>query len=252
MASSSIPFPQSDSWQENWAFIDWFISYWLDADYVAKPVPDDVAALESKLGIVLPPSAKCWYALTESFEDLKRFSWRWDDPFPWKCWYSSTDSSEGQNRFAWRGDDPCPSTLHDLDSISLLQQAEGDVYWGIKATDLIHADPPVMEYLIDYDSATECFEESETRAPIVSAFALDYLLSYSDGPGMSTCHHDFDLFEVMADFCPVQRFGNIKLWLRDGVLVHTHTGGWLRVLLRDAEAMHTLPEAIKTIYMKWN
>lgn len=183
-------------WRTRWQAIDEFIGYWFDTDFVRHPTDHRIDEIEAGLGLALPPSAREWVAFLLAAEQIKRnFTFR--------------DSLQLEK-------------IEHHDAISLLWQGEADYIWAIEMTHWSEPDPPVIAYYLDHDQNPERFELHGPWAPTVSAFALDYLLTYisSNGGGFTTRESQpaFDRDALLAEFGTPTCFGHLELFATDGVI----------------------------------
>lgn len=138
--------------------------------WYGEPLPDaggradEVAAVEERLGRTLPVAVREWIAFAFELADAPgNASEPLRDPFH-------------------------PDTIAEhpaLISVSLLEQAEGDVLWAVPADRLGEADPPVLVHYDDYGDRGG-FEEAGESLGTVTEFTLGYVLGYlGGGPGYS-------------------------------------------------------------------
>lgn len=225
-----IDFDDNNDWSENWAAFDRFVCDWLRTDFTRDPGSPEIDELERSAGVTLPPSAREWCAFALASQTLEHFSWR-------DCLVV----------------EPVPG--HE--AVSLLLQGEGDYYWAIETKNLTQPDPPVIGYSLDYDSDESAFERAGTWAPSVTAFALDYFLSYLQSPGggfaVRQSSKSFDRDKLVADFGEPTRFGHLELFHSDGVLAVL--GGlppsWrhnvINVEIQTERQFNKLPESVQSL-----
>ncbi|MFO1042775.1 MAG: hypothetical protein U0941_13365 [Planctomycetaceae bacterium] len=191
-----IDFSDDNDWSANWLAFDRFVREWLNTTFIRNSESTEIDTLERSAGIRLSASAREWCAFALASPNLDHFSWR---------------------------DCLVVEPVRGNDAVSLLIQGEADYYWAIETENLSLPDPPVIGYGMDYDSNETAFEKAGMWAPTVTAFALDYFLSYLHSPGggfsvrLSSKH--FDQSKLLAEFGPPVCFGHLKLFHLDGVLV---------------------------------
>ncbi len=191
-----MDFDDNNDWSANWAVFDRFVCEWLRTEFTRDPQSPEIDELERSVDVALPPSVREWCAFALAARTLAHFSWR-------DCLIV----------------EPVPG--HE--AVSLLLQGEADYYWAIENKDLTQSDPPVIGYSLDYDSEESTFERAGTWAPNVTAFALDYFLSYLQSPGggfgVRQSSEYFEREKLLADFGQPTRFGHLEFFHSNGVLV---------------------------------
>ncbi len=191
-----LDFDDRNDWAANWAAFDRFVRDWLRTDFARDVRSPEIRKLEKSAGVTLPASAREWCAFALASRKLAHFTWR-------DCLVV----------------EPVP----EHDATALLIQGEADYYWAIQNERLTQADPPVTAYSLDCDSDEPAFVLAGLWAPRVTAFALDYFLSYLQSPGggfaaRQSCE-SFDRRKLLTDFGEPRRFGHLELFHSDGVLV---------------------------------
>ena len=188
-----IAFDDSTDWPAQWASIDSFVSDWLSVEFSRDVASSDIEQLCGDL--TLPPSAREWIAFALASQHVTNFTFR---------------------------DCLVVESVPGHDAVSLLIQGEADYYWAIESRRVDEPNPPVEAYILDYESDETRFESAGMWAPTVTAFALDYFLSYlqSPGGGFAVRHSSeyFDKDQLVADFGSPLTFGHLELFYLDGVL----------------------------------
>lgn len=187
---------QRDSdWSEGWTALDRFVGQWLQTDFTRDLYSAHIGEIERSAAITLPASMRSWCAFVIASQRLAHFVWR--DCLAIK---------------------PVPGHA----ALSLLIQGEADYYWAIQSANLIKTDPAVVGYYLDYDSEESEFSLAGTWAPTVSAFALDYFLSYLQSPGggfsVRQSSASFHREKLLTEFGLPRHFGHLELFHCDGVL----------------------------------
>ncbi len=238
MASdTTMPFHQfhlddDRDWRSRWDAIDAFVREWLDSDFERLSHAERLAELEKSAGVSLPPSAREWCFFAFASEQLERvLSFR-------DCFVIER--------------------LEDHDAVALLIQGEADFYWAVEAQYLDQPDPPVTGYYLDHDDPKGRFAVQGPWAPTVSAFALDYLLSFMHSPGggfsTNTSSAAFSREALVTDFGQPVTFGHLELFSTDGVLafVATYPENWhhgvVTVFMQRQIPFDELPPSVRRLY----
>lgn len=127
---------------ERWLAIRKFIENWHEITIPQVDSKKEIENIESELGISLPVSFKEYIKLSEQLLITS-------------IDYRNGYKSSGYNH-VFR-DNFKVVRLEQHNAISLMLQAEGDLYWAVKEEDLKYDDPPVQMYIMDYDSGDEKF-----------------------------------------------------------------------------------------------
>jgi uncharacterized protein (TIGR02996 family) len=151
-----------DGWRERWRLIREFTERWHRI-----PLGDvggrqqEIAEAEARLGRTLPPSVREWVAFAY---DVRRDS-RYHDVL--RDVYDM-------------------GVISGQPAVSLLAQAEGDFYWGIRFTDFTLPDPPVLDYCPDSENGRYevCVPVPNLQpCPSLTSFVLAYAMGYAYGEG---------------------------------------------------------------------
>ncbi|SHE49443.1 hypothetical protein [Pedobacter caeni] len=149
---------------DKWGLIRTLIEDWYDFEI---PKTDDLEAfseLEKRLNLKLPAAIKAYFLLSKQLKEV----------------VYTYPNGQKDNWFAniFR-DGFIISDFKGHNAITLMVQAEQDMYWAIKKEDLLEDDPAVYCYLLDYDDDTnEKFDFFGLASSSVSSFVTDHLLSY--------------------------------------------------------------------------
>jgi hypothetical protein len=139
-------------WHERWRLLREFTERWYGVPM--KDVggrKEEVVAVETRLGLPLPPSIQEWIAF--SIDLGSDFSYLLRD-----C-YQVVELPENS-------------------AISLMIAGESDLYWVVKKSDLEIADPPVDLYSRMYEGFGPEFEYLENFAPQVTSFVFKHMATY--------------------------------------------------------------------------
>jgi hypothetical protein len=181
----------------------------------------------------LPPSVRKWLAFAKSSPQLAE-------------------------HFNFRDGPPEIEYLEQYGVYSILLQAEGDVHWAVKKSDLSQSDPPIYAYYLDWEAEPNAFREAGLFASSTSAFALDYLLSYLQFPGGYFSVRESvlgaSLHELSKLLGPVHRHGHLAIILSPEMLIfgtqldaNWHHGS-ISVGFRTREGFKTAPKSVKKLY----
>ena len=232
----TLPNDSLADWRSRWDGIYQFLEGWRGKPFRPAPANQRIAELEFSLEATLPPSMREWISFVLAREEFKDC-----------CSLSGLLSVD---------------RLDDHDAVALLQ-AEGDVYWAVKARDLALPDPPVGIYYPDHDFHDPA-NPQRTRltsggdcARHVSHFAFYYMLSYfsSAGGGFSVDVDAaaFDEAALTRDFGAPSTFGAVEVFANDEVLVWRTLPGlkvWrgdVHVELRHETDVRVLPGSVREL-----
>lgn len=181
---------------EIWDFLDEFLLKYTGVNFALIELDSsEIMEIETEIGVKLPNSVKKWLTFYLNAEKIEEQ-------------FTCRDCLE----VTW---------LTEHDALSILLQGEDDYYWAIKRSDLIYPDPPVFGYGLDYDRDETVFFEYCKWATSVSSFALNYILSYFIPIGGGFCCHPEDT-AIESKIQLTYDFGEIKLSLRDDILIFTN------------------------------
>jgi hypothetical protein len=168
---------------ERWELIRNFIESWYKISLSKTEQTNQIAAIEQRLGFVLPYSFQQYIHLSSQLLALK---------FTFQNGQKSNSFSDiFRDCFEVK-------YLKEHNAISLMIQGEADFYWAIKKADLQMDDPKVYGYGLDYECPTnEKFDLIGEVYPTITSFVLNHIFSYvqngsSGGFGIQT-HHVADL-----------------------------------------------------------
>lgn len=102
-------------------------------------------------------------------------------PFSVKEWIYLAQELEQKGRFGIFRDTFLVREIEEISALSLLVQAEGDLYFVVRSEYLETEDPPVDVYYFNEQDAS--FTYYERNAERVTNFALSHLIYYSYGKG---------------------------------------------------------------------
>src|SRR5262245_31085551 len=222
-----------EGWKERWRLVREFTERWYGI-----PMGDvggraaEVEKAERRLKRPLPPSVREWVAYSHDLKARKRFGDLLRDCYTVQI-------------------------LEDLSALSLLIQWERDRLWAVKRENLQADDPPVDEYVRDWDHGGNPFvhDDRQPVIPHVTTFVfkrLSYFLSSGQGrnlgrrvEGIAGLIRRLEAaFPVRSEFDGVRIFEADNLFLRvsgDRVWLDTHGA---RGSLAPPEC---LPELMKLI-----
>lgn len=154
---------EPQSLAERWMLIREFIRRWhrteLDLSYDERLFE---LSQQKYFGQTIPPSMKEWICLAKELEQKDKF-----DIFR---------------------DDFLVEEIKEINAVSLLVYAEGDIHFVVKEENMKLEDPPVDEYLFDGVSSFSFYAKS---ADHITSFVLDHLIYYLHGVG-GGCSIEFD------------------------------------------------------------
>jgi len=175
---------------ERWVLIRKFIENWHGIELPeTTDVEDDIERIEAELNIKLPVSFREYIKLSKQL--MVNY---YDYPNGYR-------SSQYNHVFR---DYYKVEKLKEHNAISLMIQAENDLYWAVKIEDLQHDDPPVHMYVMDFDSDTEKFDYYKLHSHSISGFALNHMSNFlhrnnAGGFGTSVKKNE-PVLDVMRDF----------------------------------------------------
>ena len=166
------PFP--DHWRDGWRLIREATERWR-----GRPMPDigghaeEVAEVEKRLGLTLPPSVREFVAFAH---DLHRKERVWMSVF--------------RDPYTMR-------MLPRHDAVSLILQAEGDIHWAVRLADLHLPDPPITTYYRAHEAEGDGEDEfvvADEIPEMLTRFLFDYAAGYASGDhsSMGVAVHDVD------------------------------------------------------------
>jgi uncharacterized protein (TIGR02996 family) len=201
-----------DDWKSRWRVVREFTERWHGipmGDVGGRP--EEVRAVEGRLGVILPPSVREYVAYAH-------------DVFP-----------QPDYRIVLR-DGYVLERMPDHRAVSLLIQGEGDMQWAVRLADLGAPDPPVHTYVWDhkYDGPDETRPfvlYSDERPVPVSQWALGYVEGYNNAASQfATCVQDVDRLrqQLEAEFSVHRPTPGGSGWYR-----YEHVTGILATLAPD-------------------
>jgi uncharacterized protein (TIGR02996 family) len=224
--------------RERWRLIRVFTEVWNH-----RPSLGDVGrrtaaiqAEEARLGRTLSPSLREWVAYA----------------------YDVSGASDAHQVLLVLRDNYQLTELQGHDAVSLLLRGEGDYHWAVRHEHLNLNDPPVYGYgwdgghvSADDDAYTFTLDPRSPLAPGVTAFTLDYALSYAHGAGGEFWVEVYDRGRVLDDLAAALpthvRLGEADIFEADNLLVwlppwwQENRGHRLRVLVARPVPRETLP-----------
>lgn len=146
------------SWREWWSAVREFAAGWygIPAGQVSG-YHRDVDALGRQLGVVLSPSVHEWAAFAAELRQLGLFGDAFRDDFT----------------LGWDS---------DMEAVTLLTLAEGDVCWGVHEKHLGREDPPVDAWH-PARTGSRSWDWWRRHTPTTSQFALQHLIGYLHAAG---------------------------------------------------------------------
>ena len=183
-----------DTWDGRWAVLREFVRRW--HGFSLGPVGGRsllVKQEESKLGLQLPPSFREYVSFSEELT--------------------------GQNAFGILRDWYEVNRLEPYAAVSLLMQAEGDVYWAVKLEDFNKEDPPVNTYYLEYEK--DDFVLGGLDSPFITSFVLGHMAHflYGKGGGFLVGFKPTETFlaEMRRAFPVSARFGHLHLFEAENI-----------------------------------
>jgi hypothetical protein len=192
---------------ERWELIRSFIESWYNINIPNIEQTNQIAAIEQRLGFVLPYSFQQYIHISSQLLALKY------------TFQNGQKSNSFSNIFR-----DCFEVkyLKEHDAISLMIQGEGDFYWAIKKSDLHMDDPKVYGYGLDYECPTnEKFDFFGEVYQTITSFVLNHIFSYvngSGGFGIQT-HHVADLSQgLKSSFESHSKFDETEIFESENMI----------------------------------
>ena len=147
---------------ERWLLLRKFIEDWYDFKISDNDYKTEWDNLQKTVAIKLPKSVERLFTLAKQLQETE---------------HTNTYGAERTNKFSsiFR-DNLHISLLEKHHTLTLLMQAEGDMFWGIHKTDVVEENPKVYSYFLDYN--TDEFEPYGISNPTITSFLLNHMLLY--------------------------------------------------------------------------
>ncbi len=125
-------------------------------------------------------------------------------------------------------------------AVSLMQLAEGDIYWAVRRENMEKADPPVDTYSQYHDGAGQGYEHSGQPHPTLTSFALSHA-SYFLGRGVSYSiePHRIEAHCQQHDQA-MTKFDNLAIYESENVIV-VFDGEHMRLAIWGTTPVGNLP-----------
>lgn len=149
---------------ERWQKLKIFIETWYEVEIPDKPISTELNKPAIDTHLKLPKSIETFCSVANQLQHIEHI-------YPY--------SGQKTNKFSAIFRDGIDlSFLEKHKAFTLLLQAEGDIYWGIKQSDFEEENPKVYSYVLNYDIDDNTFELHGPSNPTVTSFLLNHILLY--------------------------------------------------------------------------
>ena len=149
---------------ERWKTLRKFIETWYDFEIPNTDFKSQLIELENSLNFKIPQSIERFFILANQLQSIEHIY---------------TYSGQKTNKFSSIFRDCLDiSFLEKHNALSLLIQAEQDIYWAIKRTDFKEENPKVYSYFLNYDNDNNDFELYGNPYSSVTSFVLNHIFTY--------------------------------------------------------------------------
>ncbi len=224
---------------EKWATLRTFIESWYDFEIPNTAYQNQLTELENALPFALPLSAERFFILANQLQSTEHL-------YP--------QSGQKTNKFSAIFRDGLDiSFLEKHHALSLLIQAEQDIYWAIETTDFKEENPKVHSYFLNYDDDNGDFERYGAPYPSVTSFVLKHMLTYLNNCssfGMQIDNVELFREKIKSSFGNHIFYDGIELFEDENLIAFIDEDSfdegsfYFRLHLKDNRQIESLPEAI--------
>ena len=228
---------------EKWATLRKFIENWYDFEIPNTAYNNQLTELEKSFPFTFPLAAERFFTLANQLQSVGHI-------YP--------NSGQKTNKFSsiFR-DGLAISFLEKHQALSLLLQAEQDIYWAIETADFKEENPKVYSYFLDYESDNGDFERYGAPYPSVTSFVLKHMLTYLNNCssfGMQIENMDSFKEKLKSSFVNHIIYDGIELFEDENIIAYIDEdlfdegSFYFRLHLKENRDIESLPEVIIDVF----